>query len=101
MAKDNAVVGAERTDAGIVAVVDIEKIEPPQPFVPPAPRQPNVPTAEQHAWMSKNPNYKRASHFFGRMINRGTLHADGSFISEDKHPMMDGPDCFGVGIPTG
>ena len=57
------------------------------------------PSAAQHAWLQAHPNYMQASHFFGRMVERGTLHEDGSFIPETKTPAMDGPSCFTVGIP--
>lgn len=105
MAKDSAITNAERTDTAIMATVDPEKIEPAFPghgeplAAAPAP-QSSGPTAAQHEWLQKNPGHVRASHHFGRMVNRGTLHADGSFVPEALHPVMDGPDCFGVGIPV-
>lgn len=66
---------------------------------PPAPQSAG-PTQAQHDWLQKHPNYVRSSHHFGRMVIRGTLYADGSFIPEDRHPVMDGPDCFGIGVPV-
>ena len=64
---------------------------------PPPP--PAGPTAAQIKWMQDHPNYVRTSHTPSRFMVRGTLTVDGSFISEDIHPVMDGNGAFGVGIP--
>jgi hypothetical protein len=59
-----------------------------------------TPTAEQHAWLRKNPGYIRTSHVRNaKFSKRGTLRADGTFIPESgKIPIMDGNGGFGVGI---
>jgi hypothetical protein len=34
------------------------------------------------------------------MVERGTLHSDGSYVPEAKHPVIDGMEgSIGVGIP--
>ena len=58
------------------------------------------PTSAQHEWLQKNTRYRRTGHTpLGRFTFRGTLMEDGTFISEDKMPVMDGGGNFGVGIP--
>jgi hypothetical protein len=104
MAKDAAIVDAVKTETALEAVVDTAAFQPAFPghgeaFIPPPPQR-GAPSAAQHAWLLAHPNYVRSSHFFGQMIERGTLHEDGTFVPEAKHPVMDGPSCFGVGIPT-
>jgi hypothetical protein len=104
MAKDK-MVEVSPEDGG-VASIDAEEIDSGPAFPGhgeplsdvPAPQRVG-PSAAQHAWLQNNPQYARASHFFGRMVERGTLHEDGSFVSETKTPAMDGPTCFTVGIP--
>ena len=59
------------------------------------------PTAEQHAWMKKNPGHVRTSHVrAARFVKRGTLRPDGTFVPESPgSPVMDGNGSFGVGVP--
>ena len=73
---------------------------PPVPYVETPIAPPAGPTVAQHEWMAKHPRHIRHTGHRGRFIERGTLHADGSFIPESQHPVMDGPSCFGVGIPV-
>jgi hypothetical protein len=103
VAKQDKMIEVSPEDGG-AASIDADELKTPpflghgEPFVS-ASAPPKGPSAEQHAWLQNNPRYVRASHFFGRTIERGTLHEDGSFVPETKTPAMDGPNCFTVGIP--
>jgi hypothetical protein len=67
--------------------------DPPAPINPP-------PSQAQTDWMMANPNYVATPHNrTGHYTDRGTLTSDGTFVSEDVMPIMDGNGSFGVGIP--
>lgn len=63
-------------------------------------KAPNFFTPEQQAWMKAHPEYARTSHVRGRFTNKGTLRPDGTFLSQDKSPVLHGNGHFGVGVPV-
>lgn len=70
----------------------------PVPFVEPQSIRPGA-TAQQRAWLSNHPQYAPMAHGMINFSDRGTLHADGTFVSEVNHPPMDGGGAISVGIP--
>lgn len=59
------------------------------------------PTPAQSAWLKAHPGYMRTSHARAKFEQRGTLHADGTFVpATGRNPAMDGGGAFAVGIPV-
>jgi hypothetical protein len=109
MAKERELTEPELVDALEAVPVAAEPeldVEPqeaaaPVPFVEPVHHFRQGPSLEQHAWMAANPHYTQISHMrMGKATGRGTLHQDGTFVPEGQHPVMDGPTCIAVGIPS-
>jgi hypothetical protein len=101
MAKEAQSIDVTLTDGQkVVQGGPVVQIVPSVPFVEPAPAPRQPPTKAQHDWLQKNPQYIPSARFFGRMVERGTLHSDGSYVPEAKHPVIDGMEgSIGVGIP--
>lgn len=76
----------------------MEKKAEPVPFVEPEMIKPG-PTPQQTNWLANHRQYVPMAHNMSRFSDRGTLHIDGSFVSETVHPPMDGGGAISVGIP--